>query len=144
MTILLRGDVVNKFWTVSLMLAFLFTAGLLLESQQQVYARQPEGAVYTQVLPRKGEIYSTEDSGKLVIDDMVYRLSSDTKVLDSEGKELDVSALQKGDFVEFLSVNELISKITILPSGLDTPTPVTRPAVPEQGEVILQDGVWRN
>ncbi len=132
----------NKIWAISLVLLF---AGCLFPDQQgQVYARQPEGAVYTQVLPQKGEIYSAEDPGQLVIDDMVYRLSPDTKVVDSEGKELDVSALQQGVFVEFVLVNDLVNRIVILSSGLDTPRSVTRPTVPRQGDIILQDGVWQN
>ncbi len=119
--------------------------GVILACQTAGFAADPvQQLTIDKKLARKGKIYRVVDSSTLVINDMTYRLSPDTSVLDSDGKTVDSSMLQKGVFVEFMTDRGLISVIAILESGWELPGPSPKGSVAPQSDIILEDGVWKN
>ncbi|HEB50691.1 MAG TPA: hypothetical protein ENI89_08790 [Desulfobulbus sp.] len=87
-------------------------------------------------------------TGTLVIDDMPYRDTSETRYFDGNGKESGPSILRVGQFVGFLAENSVLTEVHVLkPSEEDMRPEVKAPSRSNPGEnsqIILEDGVWRN
>ena len=137
----------KKMWNILFVLFFVTASVFLAGIQERAHARGVE-ANSSRTMNQNGWVYRVVDSTTLVIDDMTYRLSPTASFFDSNKQAIGLSALPPGVFVTFSQHNGLITEMHILPPQDDRYRPrglSTAPKKPEgTGEIILEDGVWKN